>query len=175
MHLYFLLFPHLLVSSSWFVLIQVLCIDQNVFAQGVLNPHLPAPYSSLYLFMWHSVLLPHPAQCFTEIQMFQIADTFRLLKHWSYARHSDNTINLSYQHLSGCSSLRLVYVLHWAAITQWMLNKPRCFFWFTHSTELQLYADGMKRAITLPVALATLLLLVSLKCPWPHRNCLTIL
>lgn len=127
----------------------------------------PFPYSLLYLFMWHSVLLLHPAQCFAGIQMLQIADTFRLLKHWSYARHSDNTINLSYQHLSGCSSLRLVYVLHWATITQWMLNKPRCFFWFTHSTELQPSSDEMKKAIALSVALTTLLLLVSLKCSWP--------
>lgn len=40
--------------------------------------------------------------------MLQIADTFGSLRHWSYASSLDNTINLSYQDLSGCSAHRMV-------------------------------------------------------------------
>lgn len=56
---------HLSVSSSCLGLMQVLCIDQNVRAQGCFT----LLFFSLYLFMWHRVLLPHPAQCFAGIQM----------------------------------------------------------------------------------------------------------
>ena len=57
--------PHLSVSFSSVGLMQVLCIDQNVRARRCFT----LLFLSLYLFMWHLVLLPHPAQCFAGIQM----------------------------------------------------------------------------------------------------------
>ena len=53
------------VSFSCVGLMQVLCNDQNIRARG----RFTLLFLSLYLFMWHLVLLPHPAQCFAGIQM----------------------------------------------------------------------------------------------------------
>lgn len=56
------------------------------------------------LFMRRLILsfrfLPPPPMPRSRIQMAKIAVTFGLLPHWSYAKPSDNTINLPYRHRS---------------------------------------------------------------------------
>lgn len=83
------------------------CVDHVVWYQGevsALDSWLSTLFSLLFVYSRDA----SSARGFAWIQMLQIADTFGSLRHWSYASSLDNTINLSYQDLSGCSAHRMV-------------------------------------------------------------------
>lgn len=62
------------------------------------------------------------------------------------------------------------YVLHWAAIYQWMLNEPHCFLWFTLTIDVRPIAEETKKGHCSPSGIDHFVIVSSLKVLLLHKR-----